>query len=138
MEGFNYISVYTRAEAIEDGVLIDVSKTEAGFKYPVAVTSGVWAEVVVPDEKAKKCGESERGRLWDLISMMRISAKQSKGAEIKFKVIATVEGKEKLHDLRAVVGPGDRGEPVVLLCYLMKINILQFYVYNGIENQNIS
>lgn len=78
MEGFNIISVYTRAEAIKDGVLIDVSKTanEGGFKYLVAVTSGVWAEVVVPDEKAKNRGESERGRLWDLISMMRIAAKQ--------------------------------------------------------------
>lgn len=68
----------------------------------------------MPDEEANNPGESERGRLWNLISMMRISAKQSKEAEIKLKVIATVERKEKLHDLRAaVVGPGDRGEPVV-------------------------
>ncbi len=33
------ISVYTRAQAIEDGVLVDVSETarEAGFRIPVAV-----------------------------------------------------------------------------------------------------
>ena len=32
------ISAYTRAQAIEDGILVDVSETarEAGFKIPVA------------------------------------------------------------------------------------------------------
>jgi type I site-specific restriction endonuclease len=37
------IFYYTRAQAIKDGVLVDVSKlaSEAGFKYPVAVTQGV-------------------------------------------------------------------------------------------------
>jgi len=34
---------YTRAQAIEDGVLVDVSELarEASFRYPVAVTQGV-------------------------------------------------------------------------------------------------
>ena len=38
------IYVYTRAQAIEDGELIDVSKTakQTGFKLPVAVTRAVW------------------------------------------------------------------------------------------------
>ena len=36
----NVISTYTRAQAIEDGVLVDVGSTaqEAGFKWPVALT----------------------------------------------------------------------------------------------------
>ncbi len=36
----NVIHTYTRAQAIEDGVLIDVSETssEAGFKWPAAIT----------------------------------------------------------------------------------------------------
>ena len=40
MDDMVVISSYTRAEAIEDGVLVDVSKVarEAGIKYPVAVT----------------------------------------------------------------------------------------------------
>ena len=35
---------YTRAQAIEDGVLIDVSETarEAGITFPTAVTAAVW------------------------------------------------------------------------------------------------
>jgi hypothetical protein len=39
---------YTRADAIRDGVLIDVSATarEAGFKYAVALTAAAWAQCV--------------------------------------------------------------------------------------------
>ena len=47
---------YTRAQAIADGVLIDVSELakEAGFRFPVAVTAGVWAEcVAVPDGRGR-------------------------------------------------------------------------------------
>ena len=38
------ISAYTRAQAIDDGILVDVSDTarEAGFNIPVAVTRTVW------------------------------------------------------------------------------------------------
>ena len=40
------ISTYTRAEAIEDGVLVDVSETaaEAGITFPVAITRRLWTE----------------------------------------------------------------------------------------------
>ena len=42
------ISTYSRAQAIEDGVLIDAGSmaSEAGFKWPVALTSAVWADCV--------------------------------------------------------------------------------------------
>ena len=42
------ISAYTRAQAIEDGILVDVSDTarEAGFTIPVAVTRTVWSRLV--------------------------------------------------------------------------------------------
>ena len=38
------IFAYTRAQAIEDGILVDVSETarEAGFRIPVAITRTVW------------------------------------------------------------------------------------------------
>ncbi|MGG0738915.1 DUF6573 family protein [Niallia taxi] len=53
--GTNYISIYTRAEAMEDGELIDVTKQakETGFKIPVAVTRTIWFDVIQPDEQAK-------------------------------------------------------------------------------------
>ena len=39
---------YSRAEAIADGILIDASELarEAGFKYPVALTTAAWQEAV--------------------------------------------------------------------------------------------
>ena len=43
-ENADLIHQYTRADAIRDGALIDVSATarEAGFKFPVALTAAVW------------------------------------------------------------------------------------------------
>jgi hypothetical protein len=40
------IHSYLRKQAIEDGVLLDVSTMgrEAGFRYPVALTQAVWAQ----------------------------------------------------------------------------------------------
>jgi hypothetical protein len=42
------ISVYTRAQALADGVLIDAGAMarEAGFRWPVAITAGAWSDCV--------------------------------------------------------------------------------------------
>ena len=67
------IFAYTRAQAIEDGVLVDVSEmaSEAGLKHPTALTAAVWAEYVqVP--KGVKC-QDEQGRLWDILNMFRFA-----------------------------------------------------------------
>ena len=38
--GFDLIHAYTRAEAIEDGMLLDVTEVarDMGFRYPTAIT----------------------------------------------------------------------------------------------------
>jgi hypothetical protein len=67
LESADMIHRYTRAEALADGVLIDVSRTarEAGFKYPVALTRAVWERcVAVPP--GVLC-QDESGRLWDVL-----------------------------------------------------------------------
>ena len=64
------IHVYTRAEAVADEVLVDVTETarEAGFTVPVALTANVWADV----QRLPKSGlQDARGRLWDLLWMSR-------------------------------------------------------------------
>ena len=40
----NIISVYTRQDAIDDGIFVDVSEMakEAGIKYPVAITTNLY------------------------------------------------------------------------------------------------
>jgi hypothetical protein len=110
---------YTRKQAIEDGVLVDVTETarQCGFKYPVAVTSRLWAEVVVPGEKAKAQGQSESGRLWDVLWMLYMAILMSPlNPETLFYTVLVNDGsQEKEVQLKAVCGPGDEGEPVVTI-----------------------
>ena len=62
---------YTRAQAIEDGVLVDVSETarEAGFRWPVAMTSAAWADCVAwsEEDNQRQVNQDESGRLWDVL-----------------------------------------------------------------------
>jgi hypothetical protein len=36
-------------------------------QQPEALTRRVWDEIVTPDERARAWGQSEEGRLWDVI-----------------------------------------------------------------------
>lgn len=112
------ISVYTRKQAIADGVLVDVSTIacEAGIRYPVALTRQVWADYVVPEETTKPLGQSEEGRLWDLIWMFRTAARLSSDSILMFKCyFLMAETKRKLVEFKSICGPGDRGEPVITI-----------------------
>jgi hypothetical protein len=108
---------YTRADAIRDGVLIDVSATakEAGFKYPVALTAAAWAEcIAVPP--GVEC-QDEAGRLWDVLWMLRCAVRGgADGPQVCFDVHVrndNHDGTPPLMRLKALCGPGDRGEPVI-------------------------
>ena len=118
MEKFERIYSYSRKRAFEDGVLIDVTTTaiEAGFNYPVAVTSAVWHEFIVPDDSAREQGQSIRGRLWDLLFTLAIEIRKNRGntTDILFwKVLFVIRGKLQLVTLKSVCGPGDQLEPVI-------------------------
>ncbi|MFC1602201.1 DUF6573 family protein [Pseudomonadota bacterium] len=67
----NVISTYTRAQAIEDGVLIDAGSMakEVGFKYSVAITSAAWSDCVAwsEDDNQKQVYQDQSGRLWDVL-----------------------------------------------------------------------
>ena len=111
------IYAYTRAQAIADGVLVDVTELarEAGFKIPVAVTAGVWAEcVAVPD--GVTC-QDETGRLWDVLNLLRHAITMTPdGIRVDFAVHVrndNREGTPPLVSLYALCGPGDAAEPVV-------------------------
>jgi len=64
-EEFEIISLDTRADAIADGFLVDVSDMakEAGFKWPVAVTRAVWDDICTLS-RARTGGESVREVLY--------------------------------------------------------------------------
>ena len=117
--GFKVISVYSRAMAIKEGVLIDVTDVagEAGIRYPVAVTSTVYNGYIEPDEKAKEQGQDLQGRLWDTVWMLRcaISASEPGQREVYYRLFYSLRGRRRLVTLKAVCGPGDDGEPVITI-----------------------
>ena len=118
------IYAYTRAQAIEDGVLVDVSKTakETGFVYPVAITSAAWADCVEwSDEDTKRqVPQDEFGRLWDVLWMAKIAVKQGNGGtQLLYPLHRVPRGgkaqKPRLIHLKLVCRPGDTPEPVITI-----------------------
>ncbi len=111
---WDIIYSYTRAQAIEDGVLIDVSALaqEAGFKIPVAITSNLYQQWIACDIP----GQDETGRLWDLLTILRLEAKGSESDTIIFEVFFQVE-EDKLEraKIKAVICPGDTPAPVLTI-----------------------
>ena len=118
------ISSYTRAQAIEDGMLVDVTATakEAGFVYPVAMTAAAWADCVAwTDEDTKRqAPQDEFGRLWDVLWMAKMAAKGGGGGtEILYSLHCVPRGgkghQPRLTQLKMVCGPGDTPEPVITI-----------------------
>ena len=113
------IHSYTRAEALEDGVLVDVSQTasEAGFVFPVALTAGVWADVNDIPEKVQGL-QDPQGRLWDLLTVLRYTIKaRGDGREMRFTLNMPISAEPRLarYEVKSHVGPGDEGEPVLTI-----------------------
>ena len=119
------ISCYSRAQAIEDGVLIDVTSMarEAGFKWPAALTHAAWCDCVAWSEQDSRCQlhQDETGRLWDVLFMAfyEIRTTTHSGDRLRlslFRVLKyghSVEAEEVT--LKLMVGPGDVGEPVITI-----------------------
>ena len=121
----NVISTYTRAQAIEDGVLVDVGSTaqEAGFRWPVALTVGAWADCVAwtEDDSRQQVYQDESGRLWDVVFMAShaIRTRRDSGDRLLFQLYRVPRdgrsSKAVKTTLKLIVGPGDAGEPVITI-----------------------
>lgn len=112
---------YTRKQAIEDGVLVDLTEwsREVGFVIPVACTHAVWEGYIVPPDGTRELGQSERGRAHDVLWMCLVTIrKQHRGhhREMRFEVLFV--NRRQQHEqvtLKAICGPGDEGEPVLTI-----------------------
>jgi len=119
------ISSYTRAQAIADGNLVDVTITaqEAGFRIPVAITRSVWTDCVEwTDEDNKRLGEvqDQAGRLWDVVWMAHVAAKHAARknrpyADFLIERVPRFKGMGRKVHLMVDIGPGDSGEPVITI-----------------------
>ena len=115
---------YTRAQALADGVLVDVSQmaSEAGFRYPTAITADLDARLTT-NEREQSLGQSYDGRLWDVLFLASFAARKLGRADRgSFEVSlfeADANPSHRTHrrtlSLWMVVGPGDQGEPVITI-----------------------
>lgn len=119
MEDMNLIYSYSRKEALEDGVLIDVSEIakEAGFIIPTAVTSNLYETYVKPSDAVNQCGQSIEGRLWDILHLLRLSIKdiEPDTSILFFHVNFLMQNGIKRVQLKSVIAGGDNGEPVLTI-----------------------
>jgi hypothetical protein len=127
---------YTRAQAIADGVLVDLTTAtdgagqrlcpQAGFKVPVAITRATWARTIEAGGTWKsegdggvlelKGGQSLTGRLWDVLWMLRVACGRADNQDrVHFQVLVDVngDGRHEPVKLWALCGPGDDSKPVI-------------------------
>jgi hypothetical protein len=110
-EGWEVISVYTRAQAIEDGVLALVPPTTpTPFKVPVAITAPLWAEI---ERGVGKNMPVLNARIWDVCCAAAQAAVRAPDGEtdVFFRVKV---GRAVLH-LWSNCGPDDDGSPCITL-----------------------
>jgi hypothetical protein len=122
-EAMTIIFSYTRAQAIDDGVLIDITQMarEAGIRYPVTITERLYHEYIVPSLDLAKQGQSIEGRLWDTLMVFRHAASGTAGNLIHFDVLFQTSRTDSskpvlatIH-LKALCHGGDQGEPVITI-----------------------
>ncbi len=117
-EEADIVYTYSRAQAIADGVLVEVSDMarEAGINFPVALTAGLWNGYIVPAEESSLHCQCIKGRLWDTLWLFRCAAKGFSGDTLFFDVAYAVTGRRvSTVKLKAVCGPGDTAEPVITI-----------------------
>ena len=119
------IDACTRAQAIEDGTLVDVSDTarEAGFTIPLAIARAVWDRLVALPEGCRGF-QDERGRLWDVIWMARHDALRASDSDRVTMCVLVRDIRKDLRDSNrpprkhfpiVAIGAGDEGQPAITI-----------------------
>src|SRR5512137_2501512 len=114
---------YTRSQAIADGFQIEVTKTaaEAGIRFPVFITRGVYEQcVAVPPGVT---GQDEAGRLWDVVWMLRFAIMRSQPGATRLTVALYVRNSDahpaRLTKLIATAGAVDIDDPAPAITVML-------------------
>ena len=119
---FDLVYSYTRAQAVADGVQVEVTKTaqEAGIKFPMFLTRAVYeAYVTVPPDVT---AQDEAGRLWDIVWMTRFAILRARPGVDRVPVALYVRNdnhRAKLVKLIATCGPLDIDDPQPAITVMM-------------------
>ena len=116
------IHAYTRAEAIDDGVLVAVPQTAsraAGFKVPMAMTATAWGAVGFSTDLAELLAKATAVLSAAMLEYRQCAHRASMGLgapvgdRLAFAYDAEREdGGVDVVQLVLVIGPGDNAEPV--------------------------
>jgi len=119
------ISTYSRAQALDDGALVDAGPLakEVGFRWPVAITAAVWEDCVAwsDADSGRQVHQDLSGRLWDVLFMAHHAIRSSRtgGDRLAFQLYRVPrDGKSSdasVTTLKLIAGPGDQGEPVITI-----------------------
>ena len=106
------ICCYTRAQALADGVLVDVSARARchGIKYPTACTHGVWALIdCLPESTTDTLAGIVRDvRLDEVLRVLLAAIRAARSTDrVTFRVLGAA--------LWAQCGPGDTAAPVITI-----------------------
>jgi hypothetical protein len=127
---------YTRKQAIEDGVLVDVTEAskEAGFKFPIAISRAAYEKYVEwtdEDTERHSAYQDVSGRLWDVLWMLHVAIKGGpnkvsesgdaiNGVTVQYNFLCVPRdmshhSEPVEYTLKAVCGPGDDMAPVITI-----------------------
>jgi len=132
MENLEVIYAYTRKDAIEDGILVELDEAkledgktgkelrlEAGVMFPICFTFTLF-EKLNPNEADRKCGQSLAGRYWDVLTIFKfeisaLTKKQAKVNQFNFKILVLEGRKGELNELemKVMLGAEDDGKPAL-------------------------
>ena len=103
---------YSRAQAIEDGVLVDLNHVDSirqHWKHPFACTSTVWGII---EDALQRPDQDSYGICHDISTMAKLAIRSARDADqILFTVIIT----GKKHAMKLHIGPGDTAAAVLTL-----------------------
>ena len=114
---------YSRAQALEDGELVDATEWASsakgfigGFTVPVALTRALFNTL---EDVPEGSGEDLRGRAHDVLFMASLAARAARQTDESSKAFSVIvtnrQGQKKKLDLFIDIGPGDEGEPVITI-----------------------
>lgn len=113
---WDVIDTYSRAEAIQDGVLVDLTTLfpdeTSCLKYPVACTAAVWNMI---ETGCERTGENPGGYVWDLCWLAKHTGKRLDPTTKLFKFSVPCPGRARTYKI--VCGPGDDLEPVFTIMF---------------------
>ena len=128
-ESTEIICSYSRADAIDDGYLVDITDaaSKVGFRFPVAVTQAVWEDCIYwtdADNDHKGICQDIRSRLQDVVTIASLATRAARLAGTRtdwltfslYRVPREGKGvRPRLVALKMICSPGDNAEPVITI-----------------------